>query len=485
MKRRIALLVALMMLFSLASAAEPKAEAFFPWRSYTLSVSYMADEPITGDSAARYVVLRFDSADAGEEIAYADLNENASQFVLRDALNNTYPMNAWRFQGAAIDDSLNFTPPEAVSGFELLFVVPNEYETKSLTLLTPTGVEGENIINRLSDLRQVEFDASGVLRVVGESMPADTGADDLLPESALPTPDPFTLKMQASKAALRELDNPLFAQTYDYLASGETLGSGSKGDPAEGLQQILRDIGANIAVDGNIGGKTMEALNAARATLGIGEEAIDAVSLDDFKDFLFYAMLAKDSETAFDLYQDVYEEGALDYAEAILYLQKGNNYRAWQAFADLGDYADSAERAASCVLDWPENGEVYRNAEYDGSSTELTIETDKADDRATCVKIYAENDDLVSVIFIAGDDRATVKLPAGTYTMKSGVGSVWYGPLDAFGDAEDAYYNQLTFGIDDYSVALERNYSYTLTLEASETSGGDSVGSEYESWGNF
>lgn len=469
----ISFLVVLLLLAGTASATE----SYIPWLDYTLAVSYLDDEPIAGNDEARMVVMRFDSGDA--DIAYADFEANYRQFALEDEDGNRYTSGSWRLRGIENLDIRNFTPPDSLPSFELLFEVPAQYPTASLTLRTETAVEGETIINRLADLRRMAVSEDGTL------VPAEGEVGEAAPAETAEATSEFALKKQASKEALRLLDNEYYAQTYDYLASGETLGNGSKDGAAKGLQQIMKDLGADITVDGDIGKKTMTALNDMRRVLSGAEDEIEAVTLDDFKDLLFYALMAEEEDTAYTLYSFM-DGNALDYSAAALRQQMDHNYRAAQAFRSLGDYRDSAQRAEACQLPWPKNGEVYRNSDYKGSSAVLTIKTNQSDERATCIKIYSEDDRLVSVVFIGGSGKGKVKLPAGTYYMKSGVGTSWYGPGDAFGsDDEGAYYNRLRFGNEDDSVTLKKNYSYTLTLETDEEITGDSVGTAYESWDDF
>ena len=61
------------------------------------------------------------------------------------------------------------------------------------------------------------------------------------------------------------LQDPLYNAAYAYLAEGNKIKNGTKGDPAKGLQQIISDLGVNVKVDGAIGKKTMTALNEAIA----------------------------------------------------------------------------------------------------------------------------------------------------------------------------------------------------------------------------
>ena len=55
---------------------------------------------------------------------------------------------------------------------------------------------------------------------------------------------------------------------------------------------------------------------------------------------------------------------------------------------------------------------------------------------------------------------------------------------EAFGD--DGWYEIMTFGDGEQEVVLKSGHSYTLTVNVEELDpNADSVGSDYESWGDF
>ena len=74
---------------------------------------------------------------------------------------------------------------------------------------------------------------------------------------------------QPVEAALEALGVDAYRALYDALSAGETVGEGSRGDAARGLQQMLAAFGQDIRVDGIVGPRTIAALNAVQAQYGL------------------------------------------------------------------------------------------------------------------------------------------------------------------------------------------------------------------------
>ena len=99
------------------------------------------------------------------------------------------------------------------------------------------------------------------------------------------------------------------------------------------------------------------------------------------------------------------------------------------------------------------------------------------------VKIYTTDDVLARTLFIGGTGKATTSLPAGTYILKDGTGREWYGEAEAFGP--DGDYEIMTFD-GEQEIELKRNYTSTITVNVQDSDpDADSVGSDWESWGDF
>ena len=171
------------------------------------------------------------------------------------------------------------------------------------------------------------------------------------------------------------------------------------------------------------------------------------------------------------------------YLEALQYLKEGKYYSAYASFRN--SYADNADaRAEACVQPWPKNGEVWRSSAAKKKNMELTIKVQQDQDRAFLARIY-QGGTLLSCLFIGGSGKATTKLPAGTYMIKDGVGTQWFGVKEAFGRAGD--YSTMTFSNNgSQTVSLKSGHAYTITINAAEADpNADSVGSQYESWEGF
>lgn len=279
---------------------------------------------------------------------------------------------------------------------------------------------------------------------------------------------------------LSYLDDPLYAAAREFLKTGETLGSGSKGDPARGLQTLIRAFGKEIAADGNVGPKTMAALTEIEEMFRM--EETDALDLETFDRLLMILLIATDEDAAWETVSDaltgegLMEDDEIAYYAACAQETIGNYYSAMLRFEDL-DYLDSAERAAACVREWPKNGEVYRNPAYGGRKAYLNIKVDGDADYATFIKIYAENGDYVAGAFIGGSASVTVKLPGGNYFINKGTGYDWYGANEAFGDEGD--YATLYYEDGSSVTTLKSGYEYTLTFDTSyDDPEADDVGTE-------
>lgn len=236
---------------------------------------------------------------------------------------------------------------------------------------------------------------------------ASTPEDDLEPDEA---PEPTPAPSDAFDQILAALNDPLISATYDHLKQGGTIQKGDKREELKGLQQLLNLLGGDLTVDGSIGAMSMEALNKAQLALGL--DATGSVTLKEYGDLLLGTVIAQPSEQR-----------------------------------------------------WPEDGEVFRNDDYSNTDSRLIIQANRESGQASYVKLYAQNGQLVSAVFIAGAGSAEIRLPGGTYVIKVGVGVRWYGPDQAFGMGGDSFYSRLTFdgGADTATFAAGRQYTLKLS----------------------
>ncbi|MGI6665130.1 MAG: zinc-ribbon domain-containing protein [Christensenellaceae bacterium] len=170
----------------------------------------------------------------------------------------------------------------------------------------------------------------------------------------------------------------------------------------------------------------------------------------------------------------------IDYAAAEKAVGEKKFFTAYQLFQGLGSYKDSADRAQACIQANPSTGETYRNSSYSGRACSLTIKPPASDTNPTYLKIYATDGTLVSCVFIAGGSNATIKLPAGTYRIKSAYGKTWFGEEEMFGDT--GTYQVLLFDNGKDTATLASNYTYTLTLRSVQNG---NVGTKNENRDNF
>ena len=159
------------------------------------------------------------------------------------------------------------------------------------------------------------------------------------------------------------------------------------------------------------------------------------------------------------------------YAAAEAYYNNGEYYKAMMAWMKIEKYLDSAERAKTCEQKMPSNGSMKKG------SGGISMKVKAPAGMNTLIKIYNSKGEVAAQVFILAGNSATVKLGAGTYTMKVAYRTKWYGEKDLFGGT--GIYLQLKNGTSN-NFTLKKNHSYTLTLQ-SGTSG--NVGADTVSGG--
>ena len=172
--------------------------------------------------------------------------------------------------------------------------------------------------------------------------------------------------------------------------------------------------------------------------------------------------------------QDLYQQAEKHYAEELYFTAR-------QEFLD-SLWGDWNERAAACIQPWPKNGEAWHKYLIPGTGTQLTIRVNQPEDSAFFARLYRDGEAYCG-LFIGGEGEATTDLPAGTYSIKAGSGSIWYGGRELFG--KYAAYQAMTFdesGTE--TVEFEDGRAYTLSINVEKTDIGTGVGSEEESWEN-
>ena len=206
-----------------------------------------------------------------------------------------------------------------------------------------------------------------------------------------------------------------------------------------------------------------------------GQEISDAMESGDYAGAL--ELLDSKYGSAVDGHDALVKEckNWIKYGEAEEALSKGKNYTAYKAFKALGSFEDARDRASGCIVPLPSTGETYRNPSYKSSGCSLKIVPNTASGTNTYFKVYkveGEKEILVSCVFIRGGATATIKLPAGTYVLKTANSTGdWYGATEMFGD--EGYYQRLMVTSGNDRFKLNRGGQYVLTMK---TQNGDVTG---------
>lgn len=198
--------------------------------------------------------------------------------------------------------------------------------------------------------------------------------------------------------------------------------------------------------------------NAAAIYMSIGDdEAADAASdcLDASSYYTAKGLMAEGKwADAAELLSDLEDKGYQDagslrtecsvhitYEEAEALYAEGRYYDAYVAYNSISEASyeglpDMGEKAQSCIQSFPEAGVVYRNGDYPDQNCELSI--DNSGRPNAYYKLYM-GDTLILTVFIPEGGYETFMLPAGTYRMNKGYGTMWFGTEDMFGD-EGSYW---------------------------------------------
>ena len=307
------------------------------------------------------------------------------------------------------------------------------------------------------------------------------------------SPEDYAPKVYGSDAPdisedqiLEALGNDIFRSTFEALSQGEEIVNGTHSDAAKGLQETLNEFGRNLVADGAAGNMTFEGLHQVQEALGL--ESTENVNGDTYLQLLKYLLLDTDEAMAASAL-GITDSGEADYHRANVLKLKGQNYLAKLRYEESA-WGDWEEKAAGCVVPWPENGKVYQNQNIQGSDVELVVHRNGDEETAMQVDICTLENEVISSLFISGSGEATVYLPSGTFMIRSTDGSEWYGPGDAFGGEHS--WSIMTFNSEEDSseqvpyVNLPSG-SWMITINASEYNpDSESIGSmsveEYLEW---
>ena len=177
-------------------------------------------------------------------------------------------------------------------------------------------------------------------------------------------------------------------------------------------------------------------------------------------------------------------EGADDsYMEGIALMAEGKYYSAQQAFL-ASSTADAAEMAEKCVQPLPATGELWHSSAYNSKQMEVEFILKQTDSSAGRVfMVYSEKGDLASILFVRGSGSVYTSLPGGHYRVRDGWGTNWYGTKEAFG--REGCYELMVFKEfenDEYLTDLPSGYRWTISINATESGSGTSVGTDSVDW---
>ena len=175
--------------------------------------------------------------------------------------------------------------------------------------------------------------------------------------------------------------------------------------------------------------------------------------------------------------------GAADprYEEAMALFNEEKYYSARQAFIE-SQYGDWEEMAAKCVRERPSAGELWHDPATKSKEISLTFRIDQPEDQSIFIRIFKYGKP-VSNLFVPGPGNVTVKLPGTSlYTIRDGIGRVWYGEKEAFG-REGSYETMIFDDKGKETIFLESGYEYTISINIKGS--GTDIGSRREDWDSF
>lgn len=466
-------------LFLPLCAQAQDAPQYAPWRDYVLVVEVATDDPEALNYQneekpdARYVMMRV--RDTSLPIKMDDIQAGYTDFTLQDAKGNEFPAEAFGITTIRIVNNELVLDADQESFF-LYFDVPEGIPLERLTLYIDTQADEERIIIPLAKAPQISTETGG----------RDLASEEAIAGGAVTVSESESIPL--GQRLVNALGEEAYATTHAFLEGGNLLKNGSNSSAAKGLQVLLRELGAKITADGKIGPKTIAALGEYGVWFApLDEEGkLSTVDARVFEDLMLLLLLTKDRAAAATLLQDEAEaEQTLALYDAAEQALQGNFFTAQQLYESLSGFGQGDLRAQLCRQEFPRNGLVYRNEAYSSKRCDLTIKVGGDDGEATYVKVYTLSGDLVLTAFIRAGQKTCVGLPAGTFIIKTGTGTQWFGEAEAFGEGGGARYSRLYLDSGEDTITLESGYSYTLSLAVADSEGGDDISSWPENWADF
>ena len=230
---------------------------------------------------------------------------------------------------------------------------------------------------------------------------------------------------------------------------------------------------SEMVIPGTVGGYPV---------IGILKEAVDelplaeSIVLPESARFIHKdAICAADNDLMLHIYipnpETVLEPGSIGrrYGTAPVILHAPEDSLARQYVTDTASEmirfeaweGNEEEQITAEKLDWPENGELYKNPDIDRSETQLVFTYGNETDAARYIKIYTADQILARTLFLGGSGQVKTMLQGGTYTVRVGTGQDWYGEEFVFG--KNGSYGILTDN-GEQEIELKAAYSYEVPL---------------------
>lgn len=302
-------------------------------------------------------------------------------------------------------------------------------------------------------------------------------------------------RVNACEQAIAYQDATDLLDAGDYQAARDAFEALGDYNDAQDMVATCDKWLAYQDAQGLLDGGDYQAARDAFAELGSFEDAEDKVSVCDgwllfaetsaLTDEGKYEEAAEKATGFFNVdeimssseYQDWSNRN--DYGLAENMLSNGQNYGAYNLFTSLGSYEDASEKAQSCILEFPGDYELYHNEGYVSSSNDVVFDGTSST-IPVFLKLYS-GETLVSSVFLNPGGKVTIQVPAGSYTIKEGTGSDWFGPEDAFGSS--GVYKTMVFEDGSTTQDLGDNLIWTLTLQYSGNDG--NISTEYSDYDSF
>ena len=147
----------------------------------------------------------------------------------------------------------------------------------------------------------------------------------------------------------------------------------------------------------------------------------------------------------------------------------GNYYQAREKYME-SLWKDWRKKVTACQKSMPKTGVLWRNKNVKGNQATLTLQVKGAPKNSGFLARIYQDGTAAAYVFIRGNGKASVKLPAGDYTVDVGAGLKWFGEKDAFGDDYEGDYYSCRFadGAKTLTLGAKKTVTVEMTVYASD-----------------